>query len=252
MKRKRNFPKETLDYSSLIANICTIISFAVWLMTGNTSFVPVIAVLFFVSLGIMLLREDLPFDDIEVAYYINILNPEGDSSVQRDTRFVNNSRFTLTEREHLIFSTTSSSSRCDLKLEAWDNENNKLETQSLKDDPNLKRFLVKFSNPVMPKETYFYGYRYSWRRYFTKSDETFVGQDIAYTNEFIIKTCKNLKLKRVIAEELFHDGRRHVCQELKRDVKPIGNDVTEHHIKVVKKIRFNKVELLLTLEKQGA
>ncbi|MFH0831978.1 MAG: hypothetical protein V1886_03905 [archaeon] len=153
MKRRSNLPKETLGYLSVIANICTIVSFAVWLFTGKAFFIPIIAVLLFATLLILLLRENLPFDEIEVMYCLDIINHDGDAFIQRDTRFVNNSRFILTEREHLIFSTISPSAWCELKLEAWDNENNKLETYNLKDDPNLKRFIMKFSKPILPRGT---------------------------------------------------------------------------------------------------
>lgn len=249
MKRKRNFSKETLDLSSIIANVCTIISFIGWVITGKMLLLFFLVILLCGVIFISFLKRNTPFDEIEVTYHLDILNHEGNAIVQRDTRFVNNSRFTLVEREHVIFSTASAANWCELKLDAWDNEGNKLNISSVRDDPNLKRLVIKFAKPIVPRNSYYYAYRYSWDKYFSKENETFIGQDVSYINEFIVKIHAHIKLKRIVCEELLHDGRRELCEEIKREIKQIGNGIVEYGLKVIKKERFNKTELLLTLDR---
>lgn len=195
------------------------------------------------------LEEELPFDDSEVRYTVQLSNDAGDAWIQRECTFVNNSNSPVLKREHNAFSTGVPMQRFrDLKLKAWDSEGNVLRTRKVMDEPTYKKFVIKFSKKILPFKSYSYTYRYFWSKLLPKRKEIFVNQDISSSPEFVIRITQQAsrRLKKVLCKEIWSDGRNAFSKIIKRKIDPVNREAL---IKIRKTERFNKVEFLLIFEK---
>ena len=241
--------RKILENLSIVWNICSIIAL---LLAISIIFLPQSLLKIFIFLLLILfillaliftcLTRRIPFDDVDIRYDIDIHNREGDSLIERETTFVNNSKMVVQEREHVAYSGTEAMPWDGLKLKAWDNENHQLNIEKFRDEPTQKRFIIKFNKTIKSGSFYSYGYNFFWRKFMSVP---FTAQDICPIINFLIKIPQDLKVMRLVCQELFADGRRIDCKELQREERNKG-DKTEYLLKIAKIDRFNKVELLIT------
>jgi len=238
---------------SIVADLCGIVAL---LLTLCGLIVPsiqkyiLIAITFILLLLILtvLLKRELPFDDLYASYRIDVMNCNGDVIIQRNINFKNSSRLSVSEREHSAFSDSSEVDRfSELNVNAWDKEGHMLPIEVKVDKPFEKRFLIKFSKTIKANDTYAYGYRFSWPRFFPSQDEVFTAMDICPNVEFIVHVHDGITLKRFLCKERYPDGRSAECEEIER-TEDLNNKI--YNLCIVKKDRFNKIDLHLTFNKQ--
>ena len=239
----------------LIADICTVMSLALVVLTifiPNLFYVKIL--LFVIGFFILFnaiawfLKREIVFDDIDTRYSLQLTSKDGDCWVERETTMLNTSKLSLAERLHVAFSTgTPMQSFKEIKLSAWDTFNNILNCVPIKDDPTYKTFKVQFQKSIGPSESYTYGYKYFWSKLFPNNIESFVAKDLAPQVEFIVELrASGIELERFVCQEVGKDGKNMDSYEIYRHEDRINK---RYRLKVAKANRYSDIDLQLTLKR---